>query len=587
MNKKQRQKLFSLIFLLTLLGVNQLFAQTTTPGSRLFITESNTSGLPIVELRLYGLKGDGTPLDFNNDALLIRHGGDAAEVNINRQVDVGTFTIFLFDVTSSVADQISTIQQLMEQFASPTYMAEQVDYVAFYWVGATQAEQVLAPTNFYNSIRNFFATPLQPHDGPTALVDSLVGLLDSVEGLKPKPELFTSIVVISDGTDAVSTLHTPDEVAAKGEQLTIPIHTVWLQNPALSTEAGREFLANTSSGSRGLAGQLSQTDSVTAIWGRIAAFRAQTLIQYSIPNLSNGTFPVEVSLLHEATARDDIQITVSTSIPSVTLNLAAENRTLTLPNLDQPVRLSLSASVSWLDGTQRSLQQAQLLVNGQAIQTLDVDSLDKFEADISNFRFGNNTIQVAVTDEQGSQASSPEIVIVVNQGEEQIPEALQPSFSPLRLLLYCILALVVIILIGAGGYFLYQSGLLGRPGRSNQAVEPEANEGNPAGEASHTAQPYLEVVTAESQMAGRINIESVDVRLGRSPSLVEIAFENDTTVSRLHATISWDGHAFRIYDENSTSGSWVNDQQVSEHGIQLFDGDNIFLGKVHLRFHYS
>lgn len=586
MNKRYRQKFFGLIFLLILLGVNQLFAQTP-PASRLFITESNTSGLPIVELRLYGLKGDGTPLDFNNDALLIRHGGDAAEATVGRQVAVGTFTIFLFDVTSSVADQIPTIQQLMEQFASPTYMAEQVDYVAFYWVGPTQAEQVLPPTNFYNSIRNFFATPLEPHDGPTALVDSLVGLLDSVEGLKPKPELFTSIVVISDGTDAVSTLHTPDEVAAKGEQLTIPVHTVWLQNPALSTEAGREFLTNTSNGSRGMAGQLDQPDSVTAIWGRIAAFRNQTLIQYPIPNLTNGTFPVEVSLLHEATARDDIEITVSTSIPSVTLNLAAENRSLTLPNLDQPVRLSLSASVGWLDGTQRTLQQAQLLVNGQAVQTLDVDQLDQFEAEITNFVFGNNTIQIAVVDEQGSQAISPEIVILVNEGDEQIPEALQPSASPLRLLLYCVLVLVVIILLGAGGYFLYQSGLLTRSGRDNQTVEAEGPDDKPPAEAGQTFQPYLEVITAETQIPGRINIESVDVRLGRSPSLVEIAFENDTTVSRQHATISWDGHTFRIYDDNSTSGTWVNDQQVGEHGVQLFDNDSIFLGKVHLRFHYN
>jgi pSer/pThr/pTyr-binding forkhead associated (FHA) protein len=42
---------------------------------------------------------------------------------------------------------------------------------------------------------------------------------------------------------------------------------------------------------------------------------------------------------------------------------------------------------------------------------------------------------------------------------------------------------------------------------------------------------------------------------------------------------------FHIYDENSTSGTWVNDQQVIDYGLQLLDGDELYLGKVTLRFH--
>ena len=74
-------------------------------------------------------------------------------------------------------------------------------------------------------------------------------------------------------------------------------------------------------------------------------------------------------------------------------------------------------------------------------------------------------------------------------------------------------------------------------------------------------------------------------RLGRSPQQSDIAFENDVTVSRLHATITWDGEIYHIYDEQSTSGTWVNDQQVVNYGLQLLDGDEIYLGKVALRFH--
>jgi len=76
----------------------------------------------------------------------------------------------------------------------------------------------------------------------------------------------------------------------------------------------------------------------------------------------------------------------------------------------------------------------------------------------------------------------------------------------------------------------------------------------------------------------------VQVRIGRSPSQAEIAFENDITVSRLHATLLLEGNHYRIFDEQSTSGTWVNEQQVPEYGIQLMDGDEVHLGAVHLRF---
>jgi pSer/pThr/pTyr-binding forkhead associated (FHA) protein len=91
-------------------------------------------------------------------------------------------------------------------------------------------------------------------------------------------------------------------------------------------------------------------------------------------------------------------------------------------------------------------------------------------------------------------------------------------------------------------------------------------------------------VETMTEMPSHIPLRSEEVRLGRSPALSDVAFEQDITVSRLHASILWDGHSYRIYDDDSTSGTWVNDQEVPDYGAQLFDGDDIFLGKVRLRF---
>ena len=64
----------------------------------------------------------------------------------------------------------------------------------------------------------------------------------------------------------------------------------------------------------------------------------------------------------------------------------------------------------------------------------------------------------------------------------------------------------------------------------------------------------------------------------------DLAFKDDITMSRIHATIVKEGSDYRIFDEQSTSGSFVNEQRVPDYGIQLIDRDEIRLGGVTLRF---
>jgi len=70
--------------------------------------------------------------------------------------------------------------------------------------------------------------------------------------------------------------------------------------------------------------------------------------------------------------------------------------------------------------------------------------------------------------------------------------------------------------------------------------------------------------------------------LGRDPaeSLVAAAFQRFDNVSRRHATVTVDdgGHA-TIRDENSTNGTFVNDDRVMPGvAVRLADGDTVRLG---------
>jgi hypothetical protein len=316
---------------------------------------------------------------------------------------------------------------------------------------------------------------------------------------------------------------------------------------------------------------------------------------------------VEVSLLHEPEVTAETTVTVAGTTPSVSLNIPAESRQLSLPNLDEPVVLGFSATVTWLDGSQRTVESAELLVNGETAGTVDPATLSGFESEIANLAYGANTVQIEIVDEQGLEARSPAVTLTIQEGPQEIPEELAPSTPWGQYAIYCLVGLLVVALIvGIVLFILERRGLLrASPRRAKPAsvpvsapppVPPPAARPTPATEMYvHEAQPapaapagpaaYLEVVHSESRMPTHIPLSGPQTRLGRSPQQAEIAFEKDITVSRLHATITWDGEMFHIYDENSTSGTWVNDQQVIDYGLQLLDGDELYLGKVTLRFH--
>jgi len=95
---------------------------------------------------------------------------------------------------------------------------------------------------------------------------------------------------------------------------------------------------------------------------------------------------------------------------------------------------------------------------------------------------------------------------------------------------------------------------------------------------------HLDVLDAQTIMADELTLREPEVRIGRSPAQSQIAFRDDITVSRSHAVLRREGNRYRIYDAGSTSGTYVNDRQVPEYGLQLADGDVIQLGAVRLRY---
>jgi hypothetical protein len=626
----RQDALLLLVAVLMLLGGVKALAQGTV--SRIVVTRSVGESAPTVELYLYGFQGDGSAADLTSQGFQVLHDGQAAEdVSVARTEPIGTMTIFVMDLPQSVAGQIPDVRDIILQYVSEATMQEQVDYVAIMKIGELTPETILNPESFHNGVRNAFATLPTAQAGRTALIDNLMIILDNMDVMKPSDELVSHIVLFSDGTDTVSSQFQDSDVPRRAAELGIPVHTIWIDNPAVTAnkEGGRQYMQQISSGSGGLHMNMNSVEEQAALWQRIAAFRDQTVVRYTVTGQAGGDYTVEISLVGSPAVRDQTTVTIPAGAPSVVLNIPPEARQLTVTDINRAVSLSLSADVSWLDDVRRSVTSARLLLNGSDAGEVNPQDLDRFNFDLVGLREGTNRVQVAVVDDQGNRAVSPVVELTVNVGAEtSIPTEVQPMGMVDRLrqqlsryrgwLTGCFGVVGVVILLGLVAAVASRSPLLRQTGltsglyrlpfvrpfmsrsytvqRNIARVQRTAGrykrytpEVKSAAEAKSKGRPstavgFLEVVSSVTSVSQRLELPEVEMKIGRSPKQANIVFHNDPTVSRIHATIVREGSVFRIFDEQSTSGSFVNEQRVPQPGLQLVDGDEIRLGAVRLRF---
>ena len=583
-------------------------AAVQEPTTEIFITGNDITKLPSVVVHMFGRDATGQAIDFSQETLAVTHNGQPVTAVTEGAIPAGTFTIFLVDPASGVADQIPNIQNAIKQFASPSGgMMEQVDTIAIYQVGASAAEQLMPPTNFYNGVQNFFVNDLQPITGTTALIDSLASLVDQVDALKPSPDMSTFIVVMSDGTDAISTL-SADEIFTRTRALDLPIHTIWVNSTDLTLagqQQGQGFLQDVSDATQGIATFLDEPEGVATVWDRIAGFRDHARVSYVVEDLTGGTVDVGIALASDPSVRADTSVFIPENQPQVEILIPPESREWSFPSLteENPVRIQLNTAVSWLDGEERLLEVARLRINGVDVAEIPIEEIAKFTADVPNFVYGANTLEVYIEDEKGLNATNLPVIVNILEGDEFLPDDVKPSSNIGTVLFYLLIILIIVAVIGGIVYFFLRRG--GAPGmprgrseRSQQsativtppgAVQDDMGAAAVVGAAAADqgqsfVMAHLEVLEATTPMHEKINLDGAVVRIGRSPTQADIAFRDDITMSRLHASLMLEGDHYRIFDEKSTSGTWVNGRQVPEYGLQLVDGDEITLGAVHLRF---
>ena len=87
--------------------------------------------------------------------------------------------------------------------------------------------------------------------------------------------------------------------------------------------------------------------------------------------------------------------------------------------------------------------------------------------------------------------------------------------------------------------------------------------------------PIAELVKERS--GEKIVIDRPEFVLGKNPNHTDFAVRDNNTVSRIHASITWNEEGYRISDLGSMNGTYVNKETVDVDGQLLHDGDVIEL----------
>jgi hypothetical protein len=231
---------------------------------------------------------------------------------------------------------------------------------------------------------------------------------------------------------------------------------------------------------------------------------------------------------------------------------------------------------------------------------------DQFVWDLRSYSTdGSHLLKVEAEDSLGLVGESMETQVQVS--------VVQPRLNPLRILSRHtpILAGLAILLAGAVLVLVLVRGGRIRP-KSQSALKKVRRKSDPVTQpipvkhepASHRlpgwvnrlqwpqrritpkANAFLARISESEQPATStpIPITADEITLGSDPNQATLVL-NDASVDALHARlVHTPENTYRLADENSVAGTWINYTPVSGEGSKLEHGDLIHIGRVGFRF---
>lgn len=578
-----------------------------TPGLR--ITSVDTDAFPMVSLTM-----DSVNLDENLFELPIRviENGEELTVDSRGPVELGTQTALVVDASGSFNDAGATgkpiyeeVRVMVEQLIESGALTAESDYMEAFAPGSTTGEitQIQNWTLDHQAVwNNLYLYQLPPNDAQTPLFDLLFFGLDSFTNSGLQPNLYRSMVLFSDGRVGGSATRLEDAINRAVRERVV-IHTVQLGNYGEEATANMRRLAILTGG-RYI--QIATESDAATIWETIRDERTQLALNFrsqaSNPRelrlsalLGDGS-SLETAVAYPSVAIQPVRVTVDSPADQVVIE--KNGSAFNTPVTDMaPKTLEIQVSFEWPDGFERDIEQVEFFVgNTSRVQrqppfgqlTFPIDTLDS----------GKYAVRAIATDELGMRGESAPVEFTVNVVRPDPPPPPVPSITIPYLnitlptervrnaavvgaVLLAVLALILAI----------RSPRVRKPvteavGRVVKEVTQPLGIGRRTG--FNQPKATLIVLEGDGKLQGTIDLRRANTKIGRSPDQANIVLD-DPHISRYHCRITEENDgSFRIWDEGSTSGTYVNDESVDlKLGRVLQTGDVINIGECLFEFQYK
>ena len=480
--------------------------------------------------------------------------------------------------------------------------------------------------------------------GNTPLSDLILYTIKQFDNKDLRADQEKAIVVFSDGVNAAGNTELIDAIT-EAQRNNIRLHEVMIGRSTPDTQRNMSRLA-AMTGGRYVA--LSAVDALDELWRSIGATSQQQVLTYRSTQAQPRAVTVETELADGRKLSSEAMITsldllpVEVRIAAPPAGLVVERTAAAFDTpVDQlePKTIDVLAQFAWLDDKPRSLTRVEYQV-GDNPPVVRTDQFDQpLLLDISSLDEGDYGLRVRATDELGLVGESealpfrviemrplaptptPDATLIAEaqiakadaaaakdaaeaakvQAGQQVSEtqriasglqAQLDSASQMMQRLSWITLASAGLAVAALGFAIYVLVNKDRRRRATEVIsgtmravtEPFVRGGKKGGGSAQSgARLTLVDASGGAGLPMSIPIHGNTLRIGREPSLVNVVVD-DRRVSRLHCRVSLENGGYRILDEGSTSGTFVNDTEVGMNGHMLQPGDVVSFGPVNYRF---
>jgi hypothetical protein len=607
-----------------LLGLSGVFSASAQTGLTFFVTDVDSSSFPVVQFNLRAVDLSNKVVGGLNatDLSVYENGKQVSDLNLTPNTDGPITYIIVIDLGSAsnyLSFGINNMRQAISMLVSSGAFQDSKDTVMVMARKNIDSDQTLTllPATQSGADLTTWVAGFAFDRSTGGNTKGLVGVDDAITQMKELVPVSgsqtTEILFFTRYIENPSGIVAPtsaQNTASNASKINTSIY-VFQTDPSQYRSDALQVLAQASGGMYTALNRNTFQVAMTTAYQAINAQRTMYQVSYRSSSGDEGQRTITVNSPGAPSQGVVGNYDVTLKPPTVEItNPVADSTILREASLTQqegtPVynndRVTVTADVSWPDGYTRNLTSAQLYVNGNLEDSIQVTA-DKpglnFTWDLTGLTTpGVNSIplRVSVKDELGMTADGQSTVNVeVSPPPTPSGGLSAPVIAAIGLPVLCLLGVIVAAII-VGGYFLLRK-RSAAGGELGGEAEPGAQKTMFAGDVPSLALATLTVLEGPSGMIGeRLKMTTLKVTIGRDPTVSDISFYADTasSVSRLHCTIKLDDDSvFRLTDKNSTAGTRLNGRRIqAEAPVALADGDEIVLGDlaqkgVKLQFNFA